>query len=231
MAWWINQGIARAQSAAQAFDSLRARYGKGLSQQAALEHWNKMTGAQQLQWQITSGLDREAFIDSLGFVPDGRARTEAEARNAFAAHAVFRLGQQQKTAGQGAGFAEWLKALFADQARFGLISRLLLRQHLRAIVSEPALKARLVNVEPPASKSYGERQEAIERDIAFRVALMHNGGKQASGALDPNRKPPAYLQNYAEEFMRMAGRGNWEALRCGQSLGVSGLQMQTLRLG
>ena len=231
MAWWINQGIARAQSAAQAFDSLRARYGKGLSPQAALAHWNQMTGAQQIQWQTSSGLDRDAFVDILGFLPDGRARTEAEARNAFAAHAVFRLGHQQKTTGQGSGFADWLKALFADQARFGLISRLLLRQHLRTILSEPALQARVSNLEPPGSKAHGERQQAIEQDIAYRVALMHNGGKQASGALDPNRKPPAYLQSYAEEFLRMAGRGNWEALRCGQSLGVAGLQMQTLRLG
>ncbi|NDA93136.1 MAG: hypothetical protein EBX90_07610, partial [Betaproteobacteria bacterium] len=170
-------------------------------------------------------------VDILGFLPDGRARTEAEARNAFAAHAVFRLGHQQKTTGQGSGFADWLKALFADQARFGLISRLLLRQHLRTILSEPALQARVSNLEPPGSKAHGERQQAIEQDIAYRVALMHNGGKQASGALDPNRKPPAYLQSYAEEFLRMAGRGNWEALRCGQSLGVAGLQMQTLRLG
>jgi hypothetical protein len=38
------------------------------------------------------------------------------------------------------------------------------------------------------------------------------------------------LQRYAEEFMRVAGRGNWQALRCGQSLGLAGLQMQTLKL-
>lgn len=225
MSWWINQGIARAQSAAQAFDALRARHGKGLSQQAALELWNKMTASQQLQWQASSGLDREAFVDILGFSPDGRARTESEARNAFAAHAVFRLGS-----GNSAGFGDWLKALFSDQARFGLISRLLLRQHLRTLLAEPALQARLSNLESPTTKAFDQRQQSIEQDIAYRVALMHNGGKQAAGALDPNRKPPAYLQHYAEEFMRVAGRGNWQALRCGQSLGVAGLQMQTVKL-
>ena len=225
MSWWINQGIARAQSAAQAFDALRARHGKGLSQQAALELWNKMTATQQLQWQASSGLDREAFVDILGFSPDGRARTESEARNAFAAHAVFRLGS-----GNSAGFGDWLKALFSDQARFGLISRLLLRQHLRTLLAEPALQTRLSNLESPTTKAFDQRQQSIEQDIAYRVALMHNGGKQAAGALDPNRKPPAYLQRYAEEFMRVAGRGNWQALRCGQSLGLAGLQMQTLKL-
>ncbi|NCW19250.1 MAG: hypothetical protein EBW39_08600, partial [Betaproteobacteria bacterium] len=35
MMWWINQGISRAQAAAQAFDALRSRYGKGLTQASA----------------------------------------------------------------------------------------------------------------------------------------------------------------------------------------------------
>jgi len=234
MAWWINLGISRAQAAAQAFDALRARYGKGLSQADALAQWNKWSADQQKQWLETSGLDREAFIDILGFLPDSRARTEAEARNAFAAHAVFRIGRPRDaspaTKTQSA-FGDWLLALFSDQARFGLISRLLLRNHVRQVFAEPALQSRLVNRETPGSSAFQQREQAIEQDIAYRVALMHNGGKRAPGALDPSRTPPAYLQAYAQEFMRVAGRGNWEALRCGQSLGVAGLQMQTLRLG
>jgi len=233
IAWWINQGIARAQAAAQAFDALRARHGKGLSHADAMMHWNRMSATQQKQWLDSTGLDREAFVDILGFMPDSRARTEAEARNAFAAHAVFSMGRTATTSQPEiapAPFGDWLKRLFSDQARFGLISRMLLRNHLRDILVEPALQTRISNRETPGSSAYVQRQQAIEQDIAYRVALMHNGGKKAPGALDPNRTPPAYLQAYAQEFMRVAGRGHWEALRCGQSLGVAGLQMQTLRL-
>ncbi len=230
MMWWINQGISRAQAAAQAFDALRSRYGKGLTQASALAHWDKMSADQQRQWQESSGLDREAFIDILGFLPDSRARTETEARNAFAAHAVFRLGQSHD-AKSSQGFGAWLKALFSDPARFGLISRLMLRNNLRDILAAPALQSRLQNLEASASLQHRQRQQAIEQDIAYRVALMHNGGKNVPGALDPSRAAPAHLQSYAQEFMRVAGRGNWESLRCGQSLGVAGLQMQTLRLG
>jgi RHS repeat-associated protein len=272
---WVDQGIARAGAAARAFDDIRSRFGKGLSESEASRRWQTMTSAQQQQWMLSTGLDSRAFVDMLGFVPDGRARTEAEARNAFAAEAVLRLGQDQAARGR---FGEWLLGLFSDSARFGFVSRLFLRNHLRKVLSEPRLQGLLAgagtaspvagpaaqsattaassagaaargsrthissaSISPPgsatvstgaplASSRSDSRSLQVEAEIAYRVALMHNGGEGAPGALDPSGIPPPYLRQYAEEFMRRSGRGNWEALRCLDHLGVAGLQMQTLRL-
>lgn len=258
---WVDQGIARAVAAARAFDDVRARFGKGLSESEASRRWQTMTSAQQQQWMLGTGLDSRAFVDMLGFLPDGRARTEAEARNAFAAEAVLRLGQDQGARGR---FGDWLIGLFSDSARFGFVSRLFLRNHLRKVLSEPRLQGLLAgagtaspvastaapvagNAAPVAGNAApgsanvstaarlaaspaAARSLQVEAEIAYRVALMHNGGEGAPGALDPAGSPPPYLRQYAEEFMRRAGRGNWEALRCLEHLEVAGLQMQTLRL-
>lgn len=239
---WVDLGIARAWSAARAFDDVRSRFGKGLSEAEALRRWHTMTSAQQQQWMLSTGLDSRAFLDMLAFVPDGRARTEAEARNAFAAEAVLRLGQGADARGS---FGEWLVGFFSDNARFGFVSRLFLRQHLRKVLAEPRLGGLLGGADnsaassaatpsrgstPAGASAPSARAQQVEAEIAYRVALMHNGGEGAPGALDPAVSPAPYLRQYAEEFMRRAGRGNWEALRCLDQLQVAGLQMQTLRL-
>lgn len=221
---WIDQGIARAGATARAFDDVRNRFGRGLGEAEALRHWQSLTSAQQQQWILSTGLDSRAFVDMLGFLPDGRARTEAEARNAFAAEAVLRLGQAVSAHGS---FGNWLLGFFSDSARFGFVSRLFLRNHLRKVLAEPRLQGLLGGTGPAGPNT--PRSLSVEAEIAYRVALMHNGGEAAPGALEPAKSPPPYLRQYAEEFMRRAGRGNWEALRCLDHLEVAGLQMQTLR--
>ena len=102
-----------------------------------------------------------------------------------------------------------------------------LRNHLRKVLAEPRLQGLLGGTGPAGPNT--PRSLSVEAEIAYRVALMHNGGEAAPGALEPAKSPPPYLRQYAEEFMRRAGRGNWEALRCLDHLEVAGLQMQTLR--
>jgi hypothetical protein len=46
-----------------------------------------------------------------------------------------------------------------------------------------------------------------------------------------NINVPNYVQSYVNEFIGMAGRGDWRSLRCSDELDdTKGLQMQSLNL-
>ena len=68
------------------------------------------------------------------------------------------------------------------------------------------------------------------RDLASRVAVLHNSG-QVNRATAPTLNLPGFLQDYVNEFVRIAGRGDWRSLRCSEDLADrAGLEFQKLEL-
>ena len=169
-------------------------------------------------------MDRREFIDMLMFVPEGRARTNAEAKNAFGSEAALRLLD-----GQGkASFGQWLLWLYSSQDEYNFVSSMFLKTNLSAVMNAPALKGRFVNAQAPGSDAHVQRQRAIEDELAQRVAAMHNWGNVERVTASPMRVPPS-VKAYVNEFMSTAGRGDFLSLRCSDELtSVPGLRMQTL---
>ncbi len=221
-------GIAngRAAVAARSFSKVRMDFGTGLSFQQAQHIWESLTTRQQTQFQHDTGLNQREYVDMLGFTPEGRARTEAEGKNAFASEAVIRMvdGDGQTS------FGTWLMWLYSSQDEYNFVSKMSLKNNLSKIVEAPSLAGQFLNTEAPGTDEHMIRQRTVEDDLAQRVAAMHNWGN-VRRITAPAMDLPSWVKNYADEFSRSVGRGDWRSLRCGDELkNTAGLRMQPLNL-
>lgn len=108
------------------------------------------------------------------------------------------------------------------------MSKRFLKSNLETITNTPAISARFVNNETPGTEAYRARQRLIEDELARRIAIIHNAG---SGGTSVNISVPQYVQDYVNEFVGTASRGDWRSLRCSDELGdAKGIQMRTLNL-
>ncbi len=214
----------RAAAAGNAFRDLRARFGTGRTTAQATAHWNSMTAAQRTRFTRDTGFGLREFIDMLAFVPSGRARTENEALNAFGSEAARRTLDGAGTT----AFGDWLMWLYQSQDPYNFVSKRFLKSNLQTILNATAIQPRFVNNAAPGTDAYRTRQRVIEDELARRTAITHNRG---SGGTSVNINVPQYVQDYVDEFMGTAGRGDWRSLRCSDELGqTKGLQLQTLNL-
>ena len=214
----------RATAAGLAYRRFRDRFGTGRTTAQATAAWNSLSAAQRANFTRDTGFGMTEFIDMLAYVPSGRARTENEGLNAFGSEAARRLLD-----GNGAtSFGDWLMWLYQSQDPYNFVSKRFLKSNLETIMNTPAIRARFVNNETPGTEAYRTRQRAIENDLAVRTAITHNRG---SGGTSVNISVPQYVQDYANEFTRVAGRGDWRSLRCSDELGdTKGLQFNNLNL-
>jgi hypothetical protein len=215
---------ARATAAGNAFRDLRVRFGTGRTTAQATASWNSMTPAQRSRFTRDTGFGLTEFIDMLAFVPSGRARTENEALNAFGSESARRLVD-----GNGAtSFGAWQMWLYQSQDPYNFVSQRFLQSNLSTIINAPAIRPRFINNAAPGTEAYRTRQRVIEDELARRTAITHNRG---SGGTSVVINVPQYVDDYADEFIGTAGRGDWRSLRCSDELGTTqGLQMQTLNL-
>jgi RHS repeat-associated protein len=214
----------RATAAANAYTDYRKKFGRGLSATEAASAWNSLTAQQQEAFVQNTGLGPTEFVDMLGYLPTGRARTEAEGQNAFGTEAALRLldGENEMT------FKKWLINIFSSQDNYNYISRVFLQKNTAAVLSGLSVSKRLINSESPGTSEYFTRQRAIEIELARRVAVMHNYGNLSSATAVPLR-PPKYVQDYVDEFVGIAGRGDWLSLRCSEDLASrNGIEMKPL---
>jgi RHS repeat-associated protein len=171
-----------------------------------------MTTAEQSGFQTNTGLARQAFIDMVCFAPSGNARPLGEGRNAFMTEAIF----------TDTILKNWIMNIFKSDAKFGYISRTLLREDLKTVLGQASLSSHFVNVEAPTSSggavnpAYQTKQRSIEEELAMRVARLHNGGKNI--ALSPNTAALTSNDtgNYVKKFIGIIndGHGDWRSLRC-----------------
>jgi hypothetical protein len=215
---------ARATNAGNAFRNFRARFGTGKTTAQATAAWNSLTAAQRANFTRDTGFGMTEFIDMLAFVPSGRARTENEALNAFASEAALRLPD-----GHGARtFGDWLMWLYQSQDEYNFVSKRFLKSNAELIMNTPAIRSHFVNSETPGTDAYRTRQRVIEDELARRAAITHNRG---SGGTSATINVPQYVQDYVNEFVGTAGRGDWRSLRCSDEMGdTKGLQMKALNL-
>ncbi|HBI69316.1 MAG TPA: hypothetical protein DDZ22_09935 [Massilia sp.] len=214
----------RANQAALAYAAFRMRFGKGLNTKQATAAWNSLTVAQRTKFTNDTGLGLTEFIDMLAYVPSGRARTEEEGKNAFGSEAARRtLDGDGKTT-----FGTWLMWLYQSQDPYNFVSKRFLQGNLNSILDTPAISARFRNTEKPGTEAYRKRQRVIEEELARRTAIIHNRG---SGGTSVTINVPKYVRDYANEFVTVAGRGDWRSLRCSDELGdTKGLQIDPLNL-
>ena len=214
----------RATFAGNAFRAMRLRFGTGRTTAQATASWNSMTPADRSRFTRETGFGLSEFIDMLAFVPSGRARTENEALNAFGSESARRLLDGNGTT----SFGDWQTWLYQSQDPYNFVSKRFLRSNLVTILNTQAIRQRFVNNAAPGTEAYRTRQRVIEDELARRTAIIHNGG---SGGTSVNINVPQYVQDYVDEFVGEAGRGDWRSLRCSDELGeTEGLQMQTLNL-
>mgnify|MGYP007113758386 FL=1 len=216
----------RAQRTGAAFEDQRRfqlNFGGGMT---AADAWIAMSQGDRDSFKNDTGLGREEFIDMLSFTPEGRARTNGEAKNAFSSEAVMRLLD-----GDGkASFKEWLMWLYASQDEYAFVSKMYLKRTLSSVVNGDSLRDHFKNSETPGSNAHHQRQREIETDLAQRMAAMHNWGN-IRRIIAPEMKLPPGVQSYVDEFTQIAGKGDWRALRCSDELkNFSGLRMVPLKL-
>lgn len=223
--------IARARStaAAKAFDDLRDSrkgFGTGLTAEQSAAAWSSMPPAQREDFRRHTGLDGPEFVDMLTFVPDGRARTNAEAKNAFGSEAAMSLLDGKGTH----SFRDWLLWLYSSQDEYNFVSRMFLKDNLSTTLRATPLSGRFDNVEASGTEGWLQRQRVIEDELAQRVAALHNWGNVGRVTASPMRLP-VWVRAYVDEFMSVAGRGDFRSLRCSDELGaIPGLRTQTLSL-
>ncbi len=223
MAALLKIAQARAEKAAKLFTSYRDKFGRGLSAEQAHIQWKALTAAQITDFQST-GLGQQEFVDMLGYVPTGRARTEEEGKNAFGTEAARRTTSRDGAASVG----EWMSWLYASQEEYGFVSRSFLRDNLRTVLSTKLLAELLKNSETPGTKKYFARQREVEDELAQRIAILHNSGSRKN-ASQVSPELPTWVADYVREFVRVADRGDWRSLRCAENLGTKGgLQMAPL---
>jgi hypothetical protein len=197
---------------------------------------DKLTNEQRASFERTSGLDRQNFIDMVCFISDGKAKTSGEGKNAFMTESIF----------TDAVLKSWLIDLYKSYDRFNLVSRIFIRNNVRKILAEPALKARFKNegVSKPVLETGGSavdtRQRRIEDELAMRTARMHNGGRPTAISTDVTaltRSCTLDLKilcdngNYVKTFIGIqSGRGDWRSLRCGDINKNRGLQLLPIQI-
>ena len=216
----------RAENAAVDYRNNRNRFGRGLSVANATTAWNSLTPAERATFIRTTGLGQNEFVDMLGYQISGRARTEAEGQNAFGTEAALRLldGRGQPV------FRDWLIGLFQSQDNYNYVSRRFLQKNLETVLNSPRLTGVFVNSATPGTDAYRTRQRRIEEDIASRVAVLHNSGN-VMRATARTLNLPGFIQDYVDEFIGTAGRGDWRSLRCSDDLADrAGLEFQKLEL-
>jgi RHS repeat-associated protein len=179
-----------------------------------------MTIAEKSAFQANTGLGRQAFIDMVCFAPSGNARPLGEGRNAFMTEAIF----------TDTTLKNWIMGIFKSDAKFGYISRTLLREDLKKVLGQASLSSHFVNAEAPttsdgaANPSYQIKQRSIEEELAMRVARLHNGGKNI--ALSPNTATLTSNDtgNYVKKFIGIIndGHGDWRSLRCAADIKSAG---------
>lgn len=189
------------------------------------------TANRKSRFQAETMLDRQAFIDIACFRPAGAARPIGEAKNAFMTESIF-ADQTLK---------EWLMDLYESVDRFNYVSRIFIRNNLRAILAKSALEDQFINNElkekdGSKNKKYLVRQRAIEENLAMRTARLHNGGNAYTADIaDLTRScsagTPCDIGGYVNAFTGIAtGRGDWRSLRCFSNEVARGIQMIPLKI-
>lgn len=156
---------------------------------------------------LTTGLVRQTYIDMACFVPTEPARPYLEGLNAFQTEAVF----------SDAVLRTWLMDLFKSNDRFNFVSRTFIRDNLRTVLARNNLQAQFQNNETAGTPAYHARQREIERNLAMRVARLHNGGNAFRLNIEELLQPQYDLGSYVQGFL--GNRGNWNSLRCGTTAG------------
>ena len=225
----------RVDDAYRAFGALRREFGRGLDSASAAQAWESLTPARRASFTKDTGLGRDVFIDMLGYVATGvGARTEEEGRHALAASAAATVNIMPSGSGTASSFSDWLVGLFSSTDAYDHVSRSFLRDNLRRVLSAPALAGHFVNSAQPGTQAWIKRQDAIETELAKRVAMLHNSGLTR---LATSPKFEEWLAShsksgagkYVQDFISTDTRGNWEALRCTGGLdGRHGLQLSQL---
>ena len=225
----------RVDAAYRAFAAIRREFGRGLDSASAAAAWESLTPARRVSFTNDTGLGRDVFIDMLGYVATGvGARTEEEGRHALAAAAAATVRIMPTGSGTTASFNDWLVGLFSSTDAYDHVSRAFLRDNLRRVLSAPALAGHFINAAQPGTQAWNTRQDAIETELAKRVAMLHNSGHTMlatsptfEGWLASHSKSGA--GKYVQDFVSTDTRGNWEALRCTGGLGGrNGLQLSQL---
>jgi hypothetical protein len=170
----------------------------------------------------------------LGFVPGSGGRTEEEGRHALAAAAAGTVAWSVPGQSRAVAFDGWLVGLFSSNATYDHVSRAFLRDNLRRVLSAPSLAERFHNAQAPGTDAHQVRQDAIERDIAQRVAVLHNSGRtDLATRPDLDRwlasNGSAWVSQYTNQFVSIRERGDWETLSCVPGLTAGrALQMSEL---
>lgn len=213
MADMAEVALRRAESAASAFENHRKTFGKALTPEQAEKAWESLSETGKAKFIRDTGLGKTEFIDMLCYQPEGRARTEAEGKNAFGSEAANRLldGSGQSS------FKSWLMGFYQSQDGFNFVSQRFLQDNLRAILNAPPIKDRFVNPETPGTEAHRQAQTQIENDLMSRVAGLHNSGSLKI-ATNANPPWPHYVSKYIQEFSSTAGRGDWRSLRCSDEI-------------
>jgi len=225
----------RVDAAYRAFAALRREFGRGLDSASAAAAWESLSPARRASFTNDTGLGRDVFIDMLGYVATGvGARTEEEGRHALAASAAATVRIMPTGSTTASSFTDWLVGLFSSTDAYDHVSRAFLRDNLRRVLSAPSLAGHFVNAAQPGTQAWIKRQDAIETELAKRVAMLHNSGHTLlatsptfEGWLATHSKSGA--GKYVQDFISTDTRGNWEALRCTNGLGGHlGLQLSQL---
>jgi hypothetical protein len=196
---------------------------------------NALTIEERSRIQFDAALDRQNFIDMVCFVPEGKSKTEGEAKNAFMTESIF----------SDSILKSWLMSLYKSYDPFNLVSRTFIRNNLRKILGSSELTERLKNREPkestnvPGISRFETRQREVEDELGMRTARLHNGG---GGGLTGDKtsltrtcvkgeKIPCDTGDYVKTFIGIkAGRGDWRSLRCGELGNRRGMQILPLKL-
>ena len=224
----------RVEATYRAFKTLRDEFGRGLDAATARATWDSLPDARRATFSAATGLGREGFVDVLGYVATGvGARTEEEGRHALAASAAATVSWSRPDAGR-ESFDAWMIELFASREPYDHVSRAFLRDNLRQVLASPRLAGRFDNPAPPETDAWNARQQAIELDLARRVAILHNAGRLDLATqpdierwLDANSQ--AWIGRYVTQFISTDTRGNWETLRCAPGL-AAGTALQFAQL-
>ncbi|MFM1988292.1 MAG: hypothetical protein RJA99_1249 [Pseudomonadota bacterium] len=223
----------RVDAAYRIFPTLRNEFGRGVDEATAIATWNALPEARRARFTADTGLGRNGFVDILGYRATGTGGvTEEEGRHALAASAIRTVNWTE--GGRPAAFERWLVDLFGNRDPYDHVSRAFLRDNLRRVLDAPALAGRFTNDRPAGTAGWSERQDAIELDLARRVAVLHNSGS-TSLALRPDLEAwltanrDSGLGRYVSEFTAANEAGNWDALRCAPGLAAGrALQMASL---
>ena len=211
----------------RAFATLRAEFGRGLDATQADAVWRGLPEIRRATFTADTGLGRAGFLDLLGYVATGiGGRTEEEGRHAIAASATATVVWSERDPPVARSFETWLTALFASGAPYDHVSRAFLRDNLRRVLAAPALAGRFENLAPAGTDAWRTRQQAIELDLAQRVAVLHNSGR-IDLATRPDltdwlgANPGNWIARYVQQFVDDDARGDWSSLRCAPGASLS----------